>query len=308
MSTTAMPITTGPQIGLDVFSKAICLSVEIGCLGSTRKVPNSKIEVDADTTLIHVSKSLYKSEEFQAIKQFQASIRQRLYRVTLRPEIFRSGIYVLPLKLVEDTDQQLVEDQKTLAELVEKFCARYDEITALDAERLRSVSDDRDKPSLSKVRNSFYLTWSYIKFGVPDNLPEVLKMREAEKAAQQVTEAAEQMQQLLRAEMLDLVSHMADRLDSNKDGKPKIFRDSLVGNVKGFLELFEARNLTNDAALADLCSKAKQLLDGVDPQTLRDKEAIRDNVRKGFEAIKTQLDTLVVVDRPSRGIWMEEEG
>lgn len=305
--TMATPATlTGERIELDIFQKAICLSVELGALGSKRKVNTSQVDVDADKALISVSKTLLESPELLAIKGLHTTVRQYLYRLTLRPDIFRSGIYVLPLVLVEEVDQQLTDYRNQLNDLVSRFLDKYEDLKARDKERLRAVYNERDYPAPSKVQESCYIEWSYIAFGVPDSLPGAIFDRERDKAASKIAEAADQIQQLLRAEMLDLVSHMADRLDSGKDGKPKIFRDTLVTNIKDFLKVFEARNLTDDAQLDALCRRARALLDGVDPQVLRDKSDLRERVRQGFSEIKQQLDGMVI-DKPRRRIDLEEE-
>ena len=302
-----MKPTDEKRIELDVFKKAICLSVEIGALGSKRKVNASQVTVDADPKLINVSKTLLDSDELLAIKQLYTTVRQALYRVTLRPEIFRAGIYVLPLVLVEETDQQLTDYQGQLKDLVKRLAAKYPEIKERDKARLRSCYVEKDYVSLAKLMEAFYLEWSYINFGVPENLPADIREREIDKATGKVAQAAEQIQQLLRVEMLDLVAHIADRLEPGAGGKPRVFRDTLVSNVKDFLAVFQARNLTNDAELEQLCAKAQLLLDGMDPQVLRDRTDLRSRVAAGFAEIKSQLDTMVVTDRPKRQIDLEDE-
>lgn len=318
MSTATMPQTAGPSLfEEDIFSKATCLSVELGSLGSKRKVNSSQVSVDADKELISVSKTLLESPELLAVKQLLATVRQYLYSRTVRTTVFRSGIYVLPLVLVDETDQQLLDYAAELRDLVEALLVRYGlddsgniqpgSLIAKDQERLRSVFNLKDYPPPAKIREACYISWNYIKFGTPDNLPDAIRAREVEKDSERVLLAANQFEQLLRAEMLDLVAHIEDRLGVSKDGKPKIFRDSLVSTIKDFVALASARNLTNDAELDRLCRQAAQLLDGVDPKLLRENAAAREGVRAGFAQIKAELDTLVVVDRPRRQIDLERE-
>ena len=48
------------------------------------------------------------------------------------------------------------------------------------------------------------------------------------------------------------------------------------------------------------------MLDGVDPQALREQETVRERVKIGFDAIKAQLDTMLET-RPSRMIRLEDD-
>lgn len=321
MSTITMPseslLSPGTRIELNVFQRAYGLSVQLGAIGSKRKVNSDSVEVDADKALISVSKTLLESPEVLAIKQLLATVRQYLYSQTVRPDILRAGVYLLPRVTAEEVDQQLVDYSNQLRDLVDnKLLApleedptktRYEQIQERDRIRLRSVFNPKDYPSPAKVRESCFIKWDYIEFGVPESLPDAIKGRENEKAAERVAQAAEQIQQLLRVEMLDLVSHISDRLEPGAGGKPRIFRDTLVTNIKDFLKFFAARNLTDDIELEKLCQQAQALLDGIDPQVLRDRSDLRERVQKGFSDIKAQLDGMVVTEKPRRLISMEEE-
>jgi len=64
---------------------------------------------------------------------------------------------------------------------------------------------------------------------------------------------------------------MADKL---KDGDA-IFRDSLVGNVKDFVDILPALNLTGDPELSAAVLEVKEKLVCYSPDTLRDQETER---------------------------------
>jgi phage tail tube protein FII len=116
----------------------------------------------------------------------------------------------------------------------------------------------------------------------------------------------------MRAEMAELVAHMADKLKPDAKGKPKIFRDTIVGNgeksygnITDFLATFEARNVTDDKELAALVKQAKGLLKGVDADSLRDDEKTKARVAKGMQAIKSTLDGMVT-EKPNRSFQFED--
>ncbi len=195
--------------------------------------------------------------------------------------------------------------------LVPAFLAVYPALIEADKISLRSNWNPSDYPSLAKVRDSFYVEWRYINLGTPGELQGVdssIFAREQEKAAQKIQDVSDQIVQVLRAQMLDLVSHLTDKLEGGRgNGKPKIFKDSTVTNVKEFLKTFSARNIVDDRQLDLLVAQAGQLLDGVDPQSLRDQDVVRERVRAGFESIKQTLDTMVV-PKPTRMVRFADPG
>ena len=60
--------------------------------------------------------------------------------------------------------------------------------------------------------------------------------------------------------MAELVQHLVERLQPGADGKPKVFRDSLVRGMEEWLSDFSARNLAQDGELSSLVERARELL------------------------------------------------
>lgn len=301
-------VTPETQAPVNIFDRAMCLKLDMGLIGSAKKVGTDKVEVDADKSRINVSKRILDSKELEAIAAEQRAVGKRIRRLCL-PSMFKAGIYLIPNASLSEIDGYLVEaEAKIMNVLVPAFLAVYPDLVEADKLSLRGTYNPADYPPIAKVRASISFRWNYFSFGVPPELEAVdsdIAIREQRKAAARITEAADEIQQILRAQMLDLVNHMAERLDGGRaGGKPKIFKNSLVENVKEFIQTFQARNITDDKELDALCMRAKGLLDGVDPESLRDSEQTRVKVAEGFKDIKATLDTMMVA-RPSRGITFE---
>jgi len=306
---------TAERLGLDVkpvpniFDRALCLKLDMGRFGTNRKLGADQYEVNADKSLTSASKTIVDSKEYDTVASIQTAAAKFVKKQCL-PSYFKSGIYLLPIASLGTVDAELKDFQVDMLNAVDAFMAVYPALTKVDQERLRGVFNPADYPPAAKVRSSFFMEWSYISFGVPEALQSVdseLFQREQEKAAQRLTEATNEITQVLRGQMLDLVSHLADKLEGGRgNGKPKIFRDTAVTNIKEFLATFQARNIVDDKQLDVLCSQAKQLLEGVDPQALREQDVVRDRVKKGFDDIKTKLDTMMQ-DKPGRMIRFAED-
>jgi hypothetical protein len=95
---------------------------------------------------------------------------------------------------------------------------------------------------------------------------------------QQIREEIEQRtEEMATAAMRDLwdrlytaVRHMADRLsEPGKDGKPPIFRDSLVNNLRDLAALLPRLNLTNDPDLERMRQSVVDELTATEPEVLR---------------------------------------
>jgi hypothetical protein len=99
---------------------------------------------------------------------------------------------------------------------------------------------------------------------------------------------------------------MVDRLTSD-NGKPRVFRDSLVSNLADFLQVFDVRNLGNDEDLAKLAERCRELMAGVEPKDLRTDTALRAEVQRGFSEVKARLDRLPPVGATRRIRFEEDE-
>jgi hypothetical protein len=290
-----------------IFDRAICLSLTVGCLGTRRKVPATSVQVEADRDMLHVSKAILESKELDAIKTLDGELRTWLGKRAL-PSPFRRGTYLVPIALVEEVDGKIGEYQEKRAGLVARFLAAYDASVEDAKKRLNGLFDVSDYPGAEKVRAAFYVDVRYLAFGVPEKLEGIRKdifEREKAKAAASWKEASEEVRQALRAGLADLADHLVERLQGNGDGKPKVFRDTLVENMTDYLDLFDPRNVTDDTQLALLVERCRNILDGLDADALRSSAAIRTKVRDGMTQVQATLDTMVI-DRPARRIVLED--
>ena len=291
----------------NIDERSVCIAVVRGKFGNSKKASTGQITVDADKTMLALSKRLLNSPELRDIEQLDRQIQEYLTNLCL-PSLFKNGVYRLPIPLVEQVEQALIEFKTRRELLVEKFVAAYPAAVREVRAQLQTLYDPRDYPSLESVRAQFRFEWQYITTGVPGQLRAInaaLFEQEREKASAKLRDAAEECRQVLRAGMLETVKHMAERLKPAEDGKKKVFRNSLVENINAFLRTFEMRDVTDDAELAGLVKKARDLMNGVDPDTLRDDELIRQKVQAEFTVIQASLEPLVV-ERGTRSIELED--
>jgi len=286
--------------------RAVLLVVNLRRLGVHRRVSNAAVEVDADPEAISVRKTLLDAPQLQAIVAQHGAIRGHINAHCL-PSFFRRGVALVPIASVETVDAKLVEFHGRREALVNDFIDAYPDLVRAAQTRLRGLFDPRDYPAPEAVRAAFGFEWRYVTLNVPTTLAAIdraIFVREREKAAQQWDQAARDIQTLLRTNMAELVSHMQERLTPGPDGQPKAFRVSTVNNLSEFLQTFDARNIVDDRELAAVVARARALLQGVDPQTLRRSDDVRETLRSGFTEMQRQLDRMVT-NRPARRIVLE---
>lgn len=300
-----VPLPEPEAAGL--FDRAVVLVLGIGCLGTRRKISTAAVQVDADKTMLHLGKEILEAAELDAIKSFDGELRTWVGKKAL-PSPLRRGTYLIPLGLVVEVDARLEVYRRQRVELVEAFIGAYDRAKNEARERLGPLFNTLDYPAAEKVRAAFSLDVRYVAFGVPGKL-EVLNReiweRERSKAESNWREASEEVRQALRAGLADLVDRMVDRLDTNGDGKPRVFRDTLVTNLGEFIDSFAPRNITDDEELGRLVERCRRVLDGVDADALRASTAVRSKVRNGMSQVQVALETMVI-DRPNRRIVLED--
>ena len=96
-------------------------------------------------------------------------------------------------------------------------------------------------------------------------------------------------------------SHLTERLSGAADGKDKIFRDSAVENLRDFFQRFRDLNVRSSAELDRLVASAQQIVRGVQPQQLRDNQALRQQIATQLSGVESQIDGMLI-DRPRRNI------
>lgn len=291
----------------DITKNTVLLSITLRRFECQRKVGNDKIEVEADKHLIKVQKNILESPELQEIKKIDGELRNWLRRYTL-PSVLKNGVYMLPnglLGLVDDYLTKFVDKRK---ELIQSFLQAYEVRKAETQLRLNGLFNPADYPSIEEIEACFNQEFNYLSFSIPDTLSEISSSifnRERQKLADKIQEAGEMAQAAIRLRFAEMLNHMIERLTPSVDGKKKIFRDSCVNNLQEFIDNFKAMNITNDVELENQIQKAHNLIQGVDPDSVRSDENFREELKDGFKEINDVISTMVTT-KVSRLIDLED--
>ena len=293
----------------DINASSVLLALRIGRPGNRRRVNPSLIEVDADKDALSVGKELLDSRELKAVATFDGGVRQWLYGRSLPAYgVLKAGVYRLPMTLIEEVDARLAEVVVERDALIDAFMATYpDTPERLDRvrARLRALFNPDDYPAPDEVRGAFTFDYRYLELGIPGSLSAPLLAREREKAAARLTREVDQIKLALRASFAELVSHAAERLQVQPDGKKNVFRDSLIRNMEEFCRYFGDRNIVHDQELAALVEQAQRVIRGVDADGLRNNDGLRAEVGRTMGQIKATMDKNLMLE-PSRRLLMDK--
>lgn len=308
-------------VNIERFSDSLFFSLTLRQkFGNRAKVAAEKVAVEgmqseqvkASTT---TTKRLLNCQELEDLKEYMAGVKDRICGPfgPARPSRIKEGFYAIHKSLSEQVHADLKEARRRLFEpwtqkdgtqhpgyvpaLVAAFPAA---VEAMRAE-LGGEFNPLDYPTPEELPKAFDFEWLWISFGVPEGLPEALRAEENERSVKLMREASQQMLDDLYTQFEGLISHATEKLSVAPGEKPKIFRDTLVGNLQAYCDVFEQRNaLFQDAKLDALVAQTRQVLVGVSPERLRTYASVRASVREQFEAIKAKLDQEIVVQKSRR--------
>ena len=211
------------------------------------------------------------------------------------------------LRLIKQADLgaitlQLTTLKQNLDEATRQLDRHYSELKAAARQHLGDLYNEADYPA--SLDGLFDMTWDFPSVEPPDYLrrlsPELYE-QECRRVQARFDEAVQLAESAFTEELAKLVEHLAERLTGQVDGKPKVFRDSMVTNLTEFFERFGKLNVRSNEQLDDLVERAQQVVRGVEPQQLRDNRSLRQQVATQLSGVQSALDGLLV-DRPRRRI------
>ena len=212
------------------------------------------------------------------------------------------GVRLIRQDQVEQFDEAMARMRQELHEAVGELDRQLPGLQQAAQDRLGSLYDQADYPA--SLVGAFAVEWDFPSVEPPDYLLQLnprLYDQERRRMVARFEEAVRMAEQAFAAEFNKLVSHLIERGRGTADGRKKVFRDSAVTNLHGFFERFRSLNVSSSEQLDQLVDTAQQALRGVEPQQLRDSDALSRDIATRLTGVQAQLDGLLV-DRPRRRI------
>jgi len=212
------------------------------------------------------------------------------------------GIRLIRLDAIEAFNQKMALYQVQLEEAVRTLDQHYEELRNAARDRLGELFDPADYPAT--LVGMFAIEHDFPSVEPPQYLqhfsPEMYR-QECQRVQSRFDEAVQLAEQAFMEELSRLVEHLTERLSGQDDGKPKVFRDSAIANLTEFFERFRSLNVRSNEQLDELVLSAQRIVQGIEPQQLRDNQWLRQSITTRMTAVQAGLDQLLV-DRPRRNI------
>ena len=288
----------------NIFEKGCLCNLDVGIWGARVRIPKEKVKLDADKTFWSAAMRLVDPKTLKAIEAIRNDARSFLINNSLPFPI--RGIAFVPKDKASQIEEKLAKMQERFNSEVKKFCSDYAVFREQAKDHLGNLYDETAYPP--NIDKKFSFGWQFFSIGMGDGSkvlsPEVYE-REKAKFEQQMSDFSENAVATLRLKFLEMLDHIVQKLAG---GTSKVIRDSLIETPKKFMEDFAALNICDDKELEKMVGKVGALLDGVNPEMLRDDVAFRSSVANQVAQVEVNLAKLIK-ETPSRMLdidWDEE--
>lgn len=312
-------------INLERFKSCVLFSICLRKFGNTARVkdmtklqeylrllkaddsePNGAmpLPVVVSSDRVKSTKTLIRSERYDKLIRAMNALKSKVESMSM-PSMFREGMFVSKQDNVPIIEAELkagwasIEKQE-LADFLKGLPGDIEAARSNPVKKggLGPLFNEADY-DVDKITKAFSVEWYWMALSVPENIPDELKAEANEKFKRRMEDAAQEIENALRSELLELISHASERLTTEPGAEPKVFRNSITGNLIQFLNTFDSRDLFGDERLKAIVDKARAvMLDDkgnakIDAQKLRDYGSVRKSVSDKFAEIKTELAGLV---------------
>lgn len=204
-----------------------------------------------------------------------------------------TGVRLIPQNRIDHFTAAMETLQSDLEAAVTALEAEYPSLIEKAKESLGTLFNASDYPQT--LIGAFAIHYDFPNVEAPDYLMELrpaIYEQERARVAAQFDEAVRLAEASFLEEFSGLVSYLCTVLTAKtEDGKPKVFKDSSVSNLKEFFDRFKTLNVRSNPQLDALVDEARKALGrGVSAKTIRAEAEIREDVVKSLSKVKDQLE------------------
>lgn len=283
----------------NIFRQACLVQLSTSCWQGCKALEPSILESRfGESEWLSGRKYLVSPESLAPIKAVVGRARKFMERNALPFPI--KGLTLVPKEMLSRVDAGLDRIRAEFFDEVESFIGKYADERLAAQVNLGELFSESDYPL--DIEGKFRFEWRFLTLDVPGKsgvLPPEVYEREKEKFQAMMEETRQIAVAALREEFSQILHHMIERLSG--EGKPKRFKSSMVEKMQHFLGCFDDRNLFHDESLSELVGKAREIISGVSPESLRDSDQLRSRISAEMGQLKESLDR-ALEDLPRRKI------
>lgn len=242
-------------------------------------IVTKKSEQDAGIWLTN----LVSKNDLSAIESARGRVRATHYKYTL--PWMDGGLRILPSAMFMMYTQQM---RKVIAEhekAVASFLKEYPNIVKRAKNRLGDLLEGKNLPSVAEVARKFRIIQDVLPIPDAGDFRCELSDDQASEIRDKVTRSISNMTEKAMASVWEQFTTLVDKIETTMKQPKKVFRDSLISNLKDFCELIPKMNLINDNELEALRKEALDKLAELKPIDLRESGKDRKQAQKSAKEI-----------------------
>ncbi|MDE0453718.1 MAG: hypothetical protein OXM03_08845 [Chloroflexota bacterium] len=280
---------------MDLNSDAMLVSLRIaawsGRLYDRDASTHVAVHHDASASAGRYNKRLLPKDAFAALTATMSRARTAHYEQTLPwddkgSRLLTVANYERYTEIMDGLCEKMVRERTRFIEDYEDNIDR----ARLDLGRLFRI---QDYPSAAALKAKFAIAYRIAPVPDADHFMAKLASSDTEQVKRGIERDVEER---LHGAVGDLyrrlgeaVERVSDRLREDENGKPLVFRNSMIGNIRDLVDIVPRLNIFGDDELARLCEQVKNKIAGVDPDALRPSRsfdpAARGRVKRDADAL-----------------------
>ena len=246
---------------------------------------------DASASAGRYNKCLLPKAAFAALTATMSACRTSHYAQTLPWDdqggrLLTVANYERYTELMDGLRERMVRER---ARFIEDYDDNIDQ-ARLDLGKLFRIED---YPSKEDLQGRFGLRYRIVPVPDADHFMAKLASDDTDRVKRdiehQVRERLHDAVGDLYRRLGEAVERVSERLREDGEGKPLVFRDSMIGNIRDLVDVVPRLNIFGDDALARLCEQVKEKIAAVEPDSLRPSRTF-DPVARA--RVKRDADTL----------------
>lgn len=199
------------------------------------------------------------------------------------------GGRILPADNYFDYNKRMIELKAALSNAVNEFVSKFETAKEQARKQLGKSFKERDYPSGAEIRSKYGMEIGIEPIPHATDFRVTLSEGEAERIKAEiessVTAKVDEAMKDLYKRLYEVVAKLRERA-SDSDA---VFRDSVIKNVAGLVELLPRLNLNGNGELEKLRKEVEQKLCSYDPDSIRKDETVRARAAADADAILQKM-------------------
>ena len=280
------------NLTLDAMLVSLRIAAWSGRLYDRQASNHVAVHHDASASAGRYNKRLLPKAAFAALTATMSSTRSCHYENSLPwddqgSRLLTVANYERYTELLDGLRERMVRER---ARFIEDYDDNIDQ-ARLDLGRLFRIEDYSSKEAL---QGKFGIRYRIVPVPDADHFMAKLASNDTERVKRDIErQVQEQLHDAvgdLYRRMGEAVERVSERLCEDDQGKPLVFRDTMIENIRGLVDVVPRLNIFGDDQLARLCEQVKDRIAHADPDTLRPSRSFNPSVRR---QVKRDADALI---------------